>query len=375
MNNSVNRVVASMSEVKVLFLFLSSILYVLLLIEFNFYKYKIKTSYLFIGIALLYIYLSLVRPFDFGIDFIHYYEAFIRTFSLGFGEGGGRDVALYFYYESAADILDFFGFSLSETSFKVVVSLWFVAIFYLIFIFADKEWKYYILLALLILFSSRLFWEYSSNTLRSFSSGLLLSVIFFSSKKYFKICIIFLSSIIHLKATLLILGCLLPSYLVAKHVKINLFFYACLLMSIVIFIYKFIFGGFLNLLFVNDVVLLLQDASSLKLHANKINSDFNIQFSLFIQYFFYIFYPFFVFVFFSKINIKDNIEFKMISVLILCFSLFFPEVFLLERLAQFFLLIVSVCFFRFVKEKLFYLPILLINSYTFFILFFESDAL
>lgn len=364
-----------MSEAKVFFLSLSSILYILLLIEFKFYRYKLKASHLLVGISLLYIYISLVRPFDFGIDFIHYYEAFIRTFSFGFLEGGGRDVALYFYFESAAKLLDFFGFSLSETSFKVVVALWFVAIFYLIFILADKEWKYYILLTLLILFSSRLFWEYSSNTLRSFSSALLLSLIFFSSKKYFKIIIILLSSIVHLKSTFLILGCLLPSYLVAKYVRNNVFFYACLLLSLVIFIYKLIFGSFLNLLFLNEIVLLLQDSSSLKLHTNKINNNFNMQFSLFIQYFFYIFYPVFVCMFFSKLNIKESIEFKIMSVLILLFSLFFPEVFLLERLAQFFLLIVSVCFFRFVKGKLFYLPIVLINSYTFFILFFKSDAL
>ncbi len=349
--------------------------YLSAIILFKNANHKDSRLHLVVYLFLIYVSLSIVKSFDFGIDFNNYYISYTNMGNLGLEYSTSHDLILNYYFYVVSDFFELIGLDRGEFNFKLVIILWFILLFIIFYITADKEWRLYILLTLIFIFSSRLFWEYSSNTLRSFSSAFLLCGLFLTKNKFIRILLLILAFFIHFKSLILTLTLCILSYLVASMFKRRAIYVFISILSVLIFTSKLFLSGIINIELLKGYVVLMQESSSYRLHSNTIDSDKKIQISLYIQYLVYIIYPSLMLGFLNVGIVEDDLKYRMLVIMVFILSISFPEVFLVERFGQFIFILSNVLFVRYIRNLLFYIPFVILNIYTIYLIFYTSDIL
>lgn len=240
-----------------------------------------------------------------------------------------------------------------------------------------------LLIFILVLMFSRLYWEYSSNTLRSFSSAIFLlpAIAIASQRKVLTLLLFLLALLIHAKSTLLIVlifylakncsKCFCKRWFNGKYVAT---------FALLVFTFKAVSGSveIFNIPDLIDFIRYLNFLFKDDFHANKISSDFTLSFTLYSQYVIYVILP--LISINSKILKDSDVDFynaACISTLI--FSLLYPEFFLIERFGQFLLLSNLYLFSKYFERVwLYYMTVMLLgimNLVTITLLMLDSDLL
>lgn len=221
-----------------------------------------------------------------------------------------------------------------------------------------------------LLISSRLFLEYSGNTMRSFISAILLVGFIYLGIGFIKSKSVVVRTVIafftHFKlASFIIVFRPVFSIIDIKNLKnsrqiINIIF----VFSCAVFISKY----FLSLKFDNiigyfaSILDMVQGDTDIKFRVERLDASFNLTASLFTQILIYVFYPLAV-VFIKNESIETAFS-SFLATSALLFAFLFPEYFLMERLCQV-LFIISLIEFSKLKLKLYYyLPLIFLNFYS-----------
>ncbi|EPI2167591.1 hypothetical protein R7D64_23385 [Vibrio sp. Vb2535] len=298
-----------------------------------------KTLLFFFSASLLLI-LFMFKSYDYGDDFKNYHLWLIRINDIILVDTYS-DILLKYFFNVTYLLSDSKSLQ-DEFFFKFVIYLWFFGVFSIFFIMiSNKINSSCLLLFFILLISSRLFHEYSTNTLRSFSSAIILSSLFISERGYFAkaLCLI-LAFLVHFKATLLVLSIFIPSIFIARKVSpktiLMILYFLLIYFSLKLFISS---NSILNFEFLREKVFLLGSDYGMKLHSDKISSDFSLSFSLYLQYTILIFIP--LLISFKDIKSNDVTLIHASVVSLIPFSFLFPQVFLLERFGQFGLILAT----------------------------------
>ncbi|EAS75364.1 hypothetical protein V12G01_11628 [Vibrio alginolyticus 12G01] len=273
------------------------------------------------------------------------------------------DSFLSFYFYLSSYIL-----GVSKLSFDISIwVLFFIAILIISRVILNYE---EVATFLCLIVFSRLFFEYTGNTLRSFLSAIfIIPFVYFGLEIYKRLSFIiyyFVSFLTHFKLNFFITIFRLISGFVSlfqrHNIKSNNFLSLFFLLSVILFVLKFFLGFKFESLIGFLIDLVSSYDGDVKLRTERLDSAFELSLPLFIQILTYVFYPIGVCVFFQSDKNYELLFFLILSLLTI--AVFFPEYFLIERLCQVVFIVGMLEISKKGISNIFYIPIIIVNFYS-----------
>jgi hypothetical protein len=338
-----------------------------LLVVITFYKSSYKTSvYNFIvvtGALVFYLIFYTTKSPIYANDYIAYYNWFYNVASFDrlsdvLNYRGEFLISLYFY------IFSFFGNGYLTFDLSMV----FLFSVCLGSCYQYFKCKYSFGLFLILIVFSRLFLDYSGNTLRSFVSVFLLLPFIFYIDKFFQVkrslFLILVSFYIHLKLTVFVLTIRSISIIFRIKISDNYVRFIVLFITL-LFATKFLldFKFHTAIDFMTNQLSFYQDSTQFQLRTEKVDILNQLSLSLFVQIIMYIFYPIILFSYFNNDGNKSSLNFFIVLGLLLV-TVFYPEFVLVERLCQVLFVVGIIQISKLRLKFYYYLPIIFMNVVT-----------
>lgn len=338
-----------------------------LLVVITFYKSSYKASLYNIivvtGALVFFFVFYTTKSSIYANDYLTYYYWFNKVASLDSLNGvlNYRNefvVSLYFYCFS------FFG-----NSYLIFdISMVFLFAVCLGSCYQYFKCKYSFGLFLILIVFSRLFLDYSGNTLRSFISVFLLLTFIFYIERLFKhkriLFLILVSFFVHVKLTAFVLSIRPLSIIYRTRISDNIVKLIILFLTILFALkYLFDFKLYFFIEFMANHLSIYQDSTDLQFRTEKMDILNNLSLSLFTQIFVYVYYPMILFSYFNNEVNKNSLN-SFIVLGLLLVTVFYPEYVLFERLCQVLFVVGIIQISKMRLKFIYYLPIIFMNFIT-----------